>query len=98
MAYAQNNVGVLYDNGQGVEQDDKEAVRWYRKAAAQHDASGQNNLGGMYLSGKGVPKDPKKATWMRADFAYNKGRRLLGEDNYRAALAEFERNLIRERK
>ena len=30
---AQNNLGVMYEKGQGVEQDDKEAVKWYRKAA-----------------------------------------------------------------
>ena len=34
-AYAQYNLGVMYDNGQGVQQDYKEAVKWYRKAAEQ---------------------------------------------------------------
>ncbi|SVE06100.1 uncharacterized protein METZ01_LOCUS458954, partial [marine metagenome] len=27
------NLGVMYDNGQGVPQDYKEAVRWYLKSA-----------------------------------------------------------------
>ena len=31
-AEAQFNLGILYDNGQGVPQDDAEALKWYRKA------------------------------------------------------------------
>ena len=27
---AQYNLGFIYDNGQGVPQNDKEAVKWYR--------------------------------------------------------------------
>ena len=34
-AGAQCNLGVMYENGQGVKQDHAEAVRWYRKAAEQ---------------------------------------------------------------
>ena len=34
-AYAQNNLGLMYDNGQGVLQDYKTAVKWYRLAAKQ---------------------------------------------------------------
>jgi TPR repeat protein len=47
----------MYDNGQGVPQDDAEAVRWYRKAAGQGDPSAQYNLGLMYAAGQGVPQD-----------------------------------------
>ena len=32
---AQFNLGIMYDNGQGVPQDDKIAVKWYRLAAEQ---------------------------------------------------------------
>ena len=32
---AQNNLGVMYEKGQGVRQDDAEAVRWYLKAVEQ---------------------------------------------------------------
>jgi hypothetical protein len=28
----------MFDNGEGVAQDDTEAIRWYRLAAAQGDA------------------------------------------------------------
>ncbi len=34
-ASAQTNLGSMYENGRGVPQDDKEAVRWYRLAAVQ---------------------------------------------------------------
>ena len=37
-ADAQNNLGAMYDKGQGVPQDYKEAFNWYRKSAEQGDA------------------------------------------------------------
>ena len=40
-ATAQYNLGVMYDNGQGVRQDDAQAVQWYRKAAEQGHAKAQ---------------------------------------------------------
>ena len=55
---------ILYANGQGVPQDYKAAVRWYRLAAEQGHAGAQVNLGGMYKTGKGVTKDYVHAyTW-----------------------------------
>jgi hypothetical protein len=47
----------MYQNGQGVPQDDKTAVKWYRLAAEQGNASAQNNLGVMYGNGTGVIQD-----------------------------------------
>ena len=58
-AKAQNNLGVMYNNGQGVVQDYKEAVKWWRLAAAQGNAWAQNNLGIMYHYGQGVVQDHK---------------------------------------
>ena len=43
----------MYDLGQGVEQDFKEAVKWFQKAADQGDAAAQNNLAGVYFFGDG---------------------------------------------
>ncbi len=60
-AGAQNNLGLMYANGQGVPQDYAEAVRWYRKAAEQGYASAQTNLGVMYSKGQGVPQDYAQA-------------------------------------
>ena len=60
-AVAQNNLGLMYQNGWGVPQDDKEAVYWYKLAAEQGDAKAQYNLGVMYDVGEGVPQDDKEA-------------------------------------
>ena len=63
---AQFNLGIMYDNGEGVAEDDAEAVKWYRKAADQGFASAQYNLGVMYANGAGVEKDERKAVkWYR---------------------------------
>ncbi len=60
-AAAQNNLGVLYLNGQGFPKDYSEAIRWFRLAAAQKNAWAQTNLGAMYRNGNGVPKDYDEA-------------------------------------
>ena len=60
-AAAQNNLGLMYHNGWGVPQDDKEAVYWYRLAVEQGYATAQYNLGLLYEKGKGVPQDDKEA-------------------------------------
>jgi uncharacterized protein len=56
-AEAQYNMGVLFDTGRGVPQDDNESVHWYKRAAAQGYANAQGNLGLMYNKGRGVPQD-----------------------------------------
>ena len=40
-----------------MSQDDAEAVRWYRQAAAQGLAQAQYNLGVEYETGRGVRQD-----------------------------------------
>ena len=47
----------MYRKGDGVPEDDKEAVKWYRLAAEQGYADAQTNLGVMYGTGQGVIKD-----------------------------------------
>ena len=47
----------MYRNGEGVEKDYAEVVKWYRKSADQGDAVAQNILGIMYEKGNGVEKD-----------------------------------------
>jgi TPR repeat protein len=65
VALAQYNLGVMYDNGRGVPQDDAKAFYWFTKAAEQGVAEAQETLGRMYLDGRGVPQDEKKALyWM----------------------------------
>ena len=65
-ADAQNKLGVIYANGQGVPQDHAQAAAWYQKAAEQGNAWAQNNLGVMYQNGSGVPQDhAQAAAWYR---------------------------------
>jgi TPR repeat protein len=54
---AQFLLGLMYEHGRGVPQDETEAVRWYRLAANQGFAVAQSNLGVMYRNGRGVPQD-----------------------------------------
>ena len=66
LARAQYNLGVCYQNGEGVENDSAKAVEWYRKAAKQGDKEAQNNLGVLFLNGEGVPQDKSEAEfWFR---------------------------------
>ena len=60
-ACAQNNLGLMYQNGRGVEQSDEKAVEWFLKAAEQGDADAQYELGVMYEHGDGVEKSYEKA-------------------------------------
>jgi TPR repeat protein len=65
-ARAQNNIGHLYDHGQGVKQDYAQAMIWYRKAADQDNAGAQNNVGVLYDNGQGVKQDYAQAmNWHR---------------------------------
>ncbi len=47
----------MYAQGQGVTQDYKAAVKWYKLAAEQGYANSQYNLGVIYFNGEGVIQD-----------------------------------------
>lgn len=65
-AYAQNYLGYMYLNSQGVAQDYNQAMTWFQKAANKGNPSAQNNLGWMYLNSKGVAQDYNQAmTWLQ---------------------------------
>lgn len=66
-AGAQCHLGDMYKEGRGVEQNDKEAEKWYRKAAEQGNANAQFNLGLMCESGRGRGQSVSEAAkWYRA--------------------------------
>jgi TPR repeat protein len=60
-AKAQNNLGYLYESGEGLAQDSAESLIWYTKAAEQGVVEAQHNLGFMYETGLGVQADAVKA-------------------------------------
>ncbi|MCI7623914.1 MAG: protein kinase [Clostridiales bacterium] len=65
-ADAQNNLGVCYENGNGVAKSYAEAVKWYKLAAEQGDSIAQNNLGVCYANGEGVEQNYEEAVkWYR---------------------------------
>jgi len=47
----------LYAVGQGVPEDSREALKWWRKAADQGNARAQHNVGIMYAAGRGATRD-----------------------------------------
>jgi hypothetical protein len=55
--YGQVLMGDYYSKGIGVEKDDEQAVRWYRKASERDVDLAQFHLGNYYAEGVGVPKD-----------------------------------------
>tara|TARA_B110000014_G_C20037897_1_gene539265 strand:- start:315 stop:893 length:579 start_codon:yes stop_codon:yes gene_type:complete len=59
--HAQYFMGVMYQKGQGVNQDFKKASDWYRKASEKAIPQAQYKLGELYFNGQGVPKDYESA-------------------------------------
>lgn len=63
---AQYNLGVLYERGLGVPQDDTRALLWYHSAAEQGHPLAQYNLGVLYSAGRGIPLSYiEAARWFR---------------------------------
>jgi len=60
-ATAQANLGILYEQGLGVEKNLPLAVEWYEKAANAGNVESQFHLGLIFALGQGVAKDPVKA-------------------------------------
>ena len=61
-------VGNLYDTGKGVQQDSKEAKKWYEKAAAQGNQAAKDKLDG----GKHAAEQAAKARQLAAEQAAQK--------------------------
>jgi uncharacterized protein len=59
--HAQYNLAVMYQKGDGVDQDLRKAFLWYEKAAEADLDIAQYNLGMLYLQGLGTEKDVRKA-------------------------------------
>ena len=84
---AQYNLGMMYVNGQGVTQDEEEAVHLFHMAAEQGNADAQRDLGWMYASGRGVAQDYAEAyAWIGTAAAQRQGGTL---DDRRALLGHM---------
>ncbi|MGH8549070.1 MAG: tetratricopeptide repeat protein, partial [Methylococcales bacterium] len=70
-AFAQTNLGRIYETGKGVSKDFGKALGWYHRAAAQGHASAQVNLGRTVETGKGVSQSFENALgWYRKAAAH----------------------------
>ena len=58
---AQYSIGLLYDQGKGVEKDSKRALKYFQSAVEQNLPVAQYYLGMKYYAGLGVKKDAVKA-------------------------------------
>lgn len=65
-ARAQFYLGEIYEGGLGVDQNDAQALEWYRRAAEQGLAKAQYHLGLLYEIGRNVPRNyATAAAWHR---------------------------------
>ncbi len=99
---AQNNLGMMYLNGRGVERNVDEAAHWFRTAVLAGNAQAQTSLGVMHIQGLGVGQDYAAAFELfyvaaRSGYApaqFNMGRMYaegLGvSQNYEKALKWFQ--------
>jgi len=63
---AQYRLGIMYAEGKGVAQDDKESFKWFQRAGEKGNAAAQYNVGASYAGGIGVAKDDAEAVkWFR---------------------------------
>jgi uncharacterized protein len=59
-------LGAAYEQGWFGKPNFREALKWFRKAAANGDPDAQNSLGQMYQDGEGVRRDYwEAAKWYR---------------------------------
>ena len=58
---AENALGLRYASGNGVKQDEREAVSWFSKAAENGNVKAQIALGTRYWAGRGVEPSVSRA-------------------------------------
>lgn len=77
----QYNLGLIYEYGEGVPEDNAEAAKWYRQAAEQGVEEAQFDLARLYNSGEGVQQSEVRAyAWFHVARA--------GGDEYAGELME----------
>ncbi|GAB5405874.1 MAG: hypothetical protein Aurels2KO_41050 [Aureliella sp.] len=65
-ADSQFNLGLMYEQGIGVERNEMQAVAWYGQSATQGNSAAQFNLGVLYENGRGTAVNFEQANkWYR---------------------------------
>mgnify|MGYP002153793789 CR=1 FL=1 len=86
-AASQFELARCYETGEGVGQDDAEAVRWYRRGAEAGEPGSMAMLGECCEHGRGAPRDLREALrWYRAALEQ-------GVDAVRPAIARVQTQL-----
>lgn len=78
---AQTKLGFMYSKGEGIPQDEKEAVKWYQRAANQGYPRAQFNLANCYADGRGIEQNYEEAIkWytLSANQGYTSAQNNLG--------------------
>ncbi len=89
-AEAQFMLGTLYRNGDGVLQNDTQAVEWFQRAANQGYVRALSALGSSYWAGRGVRQDYSQAYfWYELALA-------KGDQNSKSLLEGISTQLTRE--
>ena len=79
----------MYAAGEGLPQDELQAMRWYRRAAEQGSVAAQARLADMFAEGRGVPRDQVQAhTWFNLAAARASGEDRTRYENARDLIAE----------
>lgn len=103
IASAMYSLGIAYEYGEGVEQDNNKALEWYEKSADLGYADAITNIGYGYHFGEGVEQDYNKAleqyekaaalnnatAMNNIGYMYNYGEGV--EQNYTKALEWYEK-------
>jgi len=70
---AQMFLGLCYQEGKGIEQNDSLAVYWFRRSSNQGLSESQVLLGNCYRNGRGVEKDSIKAFELYENASWSEG-------------------------
>lgn len=76
-------IGQMHENGEGTQQNFSNAIRWYRRAAAQDHAEAHFRVGQMFENSVGVPRD------FGAAFDSYSAAAALGHQEAELKMAEF---------
>ena len=85
-ARAQYNLGLAFLRGDGVQQNDKLAYYWTKRAAENGDKRATLNLANMYLEGRGTKQDESQAFKWFSKAAIN------GDSNAQLAMGRMYRD------
>ena len=86
---AMNNLGYMYEKGDGVDQNWQKAAEMFLKAAEKGDAQAQYNIANCYYNGWGIEKNfHEAAKWYQKAFDNGKNE-AIQMINYMAGRGEL---------